>query len=45
MLIRTVKPSDNEINFQSGFVWIRQGFLLKTAYGLREGVLRGVFDS
>ncbi len=44
MLIRTVKPSDSEINFQSGFVCLWVGLLLKMAHRLCEGLLGGIFD-
>ncbi len=42
MLIRTVNPSDSEINFQSGFVCLWVVLVLKMAYRLREGLLVGV---
>ena len=44
MLIRTVKHTDSEINFQAGFVCLRAVFALKMAYRPREGLLSGVFD-
>ena len=44
MLIRTVRPSNCEINFQSGFVCLWVVWVLKMAYRLREGLLGGVFD-
>ena len=44
MLIRAVKHTDSEINFQSGFVCLRVVLALKMAYRLREGLLSGVFD-
>ena len=45
MLIRTVKPSDSEINFQSGFVYLWVVLALKMDYRLPEGVLGGISDS
>ncbi len=44
MLIRPVKLSDCEINFQSGFVCLRAGLLLKMAYRRRDGLLGGILD-
>ena len=44
MLIRTVKHTDSEINFQTGFACLRAALALKIAYRPREGVLSGVFD-
>jgi len=43
MLIRTVKHSDGEINFQSS-IPLRMVLGLKMADRLREGLLSGVFD-
>jgi hypothetical protein len=44
MLIRTVKHTDSEINFQAVFVCLRAVLVLKMAYRLRDGLLSGVFD-
>jgi hypothetical protein len=44
MLNRTVKPSNCEINFQSGFVCLWVVLVLKMAYRLREGLLGGISD-
>lgn len=45
MLILSVKPSESEINFQSGFVCLWVVLALKMAYRVCEGVLGGVSDS
>ena len=45
MLIRTVKLSDSENNFQSGFVCLWVDLTLKMAHRLLEGLLSGVSDS
>jgi hypothetical protein len=44
MLIRTVKYTDSEVNFQTRFVCLRVVLALKMAYRLRERLLSGVFD-
>ena len=45
MLIRTVRLSESEINFQSGFVRLWVVLVLKVAYRLHERLLGGVLDS
>jgi hypothetical protein len=45
MLIRTVKPSESEINFQSGFVCAWVSLALKMDYRRPEGLLSGISDS